>query len=348
MNFKNLYLLMLFVVLGINNVISQNLLETSGKNIINQSGDTIILRGIGLGGWMLQEGYMMSPDGFSSTQFNIKNKLIEIIGAEETSNFYHLWLKNHVRKIDIDSLKSWGFNLVRAPIHYNLFTLPIEDEPFPNSYTELNKGYELLDSLLSWCSENEVYLMIDLHGAPGGQGYNADISDYDSTKVSLWESEFNQNKTVELWKRIAERYKDEQWIAGYDLINEPNWNLPDGVLLRELYGKITNAIRTVDNNHILFIEGNDFANNFTGLTPPWDDNMVYSPHKYWSPVDQGYLDWMLPLRDSLNVPIFIGETGENSNFWYRDAVKVFEENGIGWAWWPLKIIGAIQPPLSSS
>ena len=346
MGFKSLFFLILFVLLGINNVISQNLLETSGKNIINQSGDTIILRGIGLGGWMLQEGYMMSPDGFSSTQFNIKNKLIEIIGAEETANFYDLWLKNHVRKIDIDSLKSWGFNLVRAPIHYNLFTLPIEDEPFPNSYTELNKGYELLDSLLSWCSENEVYLMIDLHGAPGGQGYNADISDYDSTKLSLWESEFNQNKTVELWKRIAERYKDEQWVAGYDLINEPNWNLPDGVLLRELYGKITNAIRTVDINHILFIEGNDFANNFTGLTPPWDDNMVYSPHKYWSPVDQGYLDWMLPLRDSLNVPIFVGETGENSNFWYRDAVKVFEENGIGWAWWPLKRIGAIQPPLS--
>ena len=95
-------------------------------------------------------------------------------------------------------------------------------------------------------------------------------------------------------------------------------------------------------------DSNWFANDFTGLTPPWDDNFVYSPHKYWSPVDQGYLDWMLPLRDSLNVPLFVGETGENSNFWYRDAVKVFEENGIGWAWWPFKRIGAIQPPMSIS
>ena len=61
-------------------------------------------------------------------------------------------------KSDIDSMKSWGFNLVRAPIHYNLFTLPIEEEPFPGSYTELDVGFKLLDSLLSWCKENEIYI----------------------------------------------------------------------------------------------------------------------------------------------------------------------------------------------
>ena len=289
----------------------------------------------------------MAPGGFSSTQYQIKDKITELVGEEETQIFYDNWLNNHVTKTDIDSMKSWGFNLVRAPIHYNLFTLPIEQELFPGAYTEIDLGFKLLDSLLSWCKQNEIYLMIDLHAAPGGQGYNADISDYDPTKPSLWESELNRNKTVELWKRLSQRYKNEEWIAGYDLINEPNWEIPGGVLLKELYVKITNAIRTdVGDNHILFIEGNWFANDFTGLTPPWDDNLVYSPHKYWSPVDQGYLDWMLPLRDTLNVPLFVGETGENSNFWYRDAVKVFEENGIGWAWWPFKRIGAIQPPLS--
>ena len=302
---------------------------------------------MGLGGWMVQEGYMMAPGGFSSTQYQIKDKITELVGEEETQIFYDNWLNNHVTKTDIDSMKSWGFNLVRAPIHYNLFTLPIEQELFPGAYTEIDLGFKLLDSLLSWCKQNEIYLMIDLHAAPGGQGYNADISDYDPTKPSLWESELNRNKTVELWKRLSQRYINEEWVAGYDLINEPNWEIPGGVLLKELYVKITNAIRTdVGDNHILFIEGNWFANDFTGLTPPWDDNLVYSPHKYWSPVDQGYLDWMLPLRDTLNVPLFVGETGENSNFWYRDAVKVFEENGIGWAWWPFKRIGAIQPPLS--
>ena len=343
----NFYKFLLVFLLFSNYSFSQNFLSTSGKSIINEKGDTIILRGMGLGGWMVQEGYMMAPGGFSSTQYQIKDKITELVGEEETQIFYDNWLNNHVTKTDIDSMKSWGFNLVRAPIHYNLFTLPIEQEPFPGAYTEIDLGFKLLDSLLSWCKQNEIYLMIDLHAAPGGQGYNADISDYDPTKPSLWESELNRNKTVELWKRLSQRYINEEWVAGYDLINEPNWEIPGGVLLKELYVKITNAIRTdVGDNHILFIEGNWFANDFTGLTPPWDDNLVYSPHKYWSPVDQGYLDWMLPLRDTLNVPLFVGETGENSNFWYRDAVKVFEENGIGWAWWPFKRIGAIQPTLS--
>ena len=80
----------------------------------------------------------------------------------------------------------------------------------------------------------------------------------------------------------------EQWVAGYDLLNEPNWNLPNGSALRSLYMQCTD-IRTVDPDHIIFIEGNWFANDFTGLTPP-DDQLVYSPHKYWSknePVDMG-------------------------------------------------------------
>ena len=187
-NQKKLTFLFFFSVLLSNVLYSQNFLKTSGRNIINQNGDTIVLRGIGLGGWMVQEGYMMAPGGFSGTQFQIRDKITDLIGEEETEKFYDNWLKNHVRKIDIDSLKSWGFNLVRVPIHYNLFTAPIEEELFPGSYTEIEKGYKLLDSLLEWCKVNEMYMMIDLHAAPGGQGYNADISDYDTSKYSLWES----------------------------------------------------------------------------------------------------------------------------------------------------------------
>ena len=111
-------------------------------------------------------------------------------------------------------------------------------------------------------------------------------SDYDPSKPSLWESPANRDKTVALWKRIAERYADEPWVGGYDLTNEPNWNMAGNIPLRNLYREITDSIRTVDTKHILIVEGNWFANDFTGLTPPWDDNMVYGPHKYWSFNDQ--------------------------------------------------------------
>ena len=227
-------------------------------------------------------------------------------------------------------------------MHYNLFTLPIESEPIEGNHTWLGKGFTMVDSLLDWCASREIYLILDLHAAPGGQVYNADISDYDDSKPSLWESKENRDKTVAFWKKIAERYKDEPWIGGYDLINETNWNLPGGTLLRNLYQEITDSIRATGDEHILFIEGNWFANDYTGLTPPWDGNMVYSFHKYWSSLDD--LDWIIPLRDQYNVPLWMGESGENSNTWFTDAVILFEKNNIGWAWWTMRKMESINSP----
>ena len=94
----------------------------------------------------------------------------------------------------------------------------------------------------------------------------------------------------------------------------------------------------VDNKHILFIEGNWFANDFTGLTPPFRQNAVYSPHKYWSVNDQASIQWVLDIRDTYNVPVWFGEAGENSNTWFRDAIRLLEDQKIGWAMWPMKKI----------
>ena len=268
----------IFVFTSTSEVASQHRLSTDGPNIVNESGETVLLRGMGLGGWMLQEGYMLQTAGFANAQFEIRNKIELLIGEAATDEFYTAWLQNHVTKTDIDSMKAWGFNSVRLPMHYNLFTLPIEDEPVPGENTWLDLGFELTDSLISWCKQNEMYVVLDLHGAPGGQGYDAAISDYDPTKPSLWESSENKNKMASLWKRLAEHYVDEDWVAGYDLLNEPNWDLPGGTALRNLYMQCTDSIRSVDPDHVIFIEGNWWANDFSGLTPPWDDNLVYSPH----------------------------------------------------------------------
>ncbi|MFK7949696.1 MAG: carbohydrate-binding protein [Saprospiraceae bacterium] len=343
---KNIFFYILFCLIISVQVDAQHLLKADGKIISNENGDTVLLRGMGLGGWMVQEGYMLQTASFANPQHRIRAEIEALIGTVDTDLFYEAWLANHCREADIDSLKAWGFNSVRLPMHYNLYTLPIEDEPIAGQQTWLTKGFELTDSLISWCAARQMYVILDLHAAPGGQGYDEAISDYDPTKPSLWESPANQVKMASLWKRIAERYKDEQWVAGYDLLNEPNWNLPGGVALRNLYEDVTDSIRSVDTTHILFIEGNWFANDFTGLTPPWDDNMVYSPHKYWSVNDQASIQWVLNLRDQYNVPLYLGETGENSNVWFRDAVKLYEDNNMGWAWWPMKKVESVAGPLS--
>lgn len=324
----------------------QNRLSTSGQAIVNVDQDTVILRGMGLGGWMLQEGYMLQTSGFANPQWEIRELIAETIGEEATDDFYDAWLQNHVQKSDIDSMKSWGFNSVRLPLHYNLFTLPIEEEPVQGENTWLEIGFELTDSLVSWCKQNELYVVLDLHAAPGGQGYDAAISDYDSSKPSLWQSEENRDKMVALWQRLAEIYVDEDWIAGYDLLNEPNWDLPGNTAMRELYEEVTDSIRTVDPDHIIFIEGNWWANDFTGLTPPWDENLVYSPHKYWSTNTAETMQWVTSMRNEHNVPLYLGESGENSNVWFRDAIRLLEDLGIGWAWWPLKKVDNISAILS--
>ena len=181
---------------------------------------------MGLGGWMLQEGYMLGIHK-DAQQHKIRARIEELMGPQETAEFYNAWLDNFVRKIDIDSMKRWGFNSVRLPMHYNLFTLPVDQEPAAGQNTWLEKGFAITDSLLAWCKANHMYLILDLHAAPGGQGNDLNISDRDSSKPSLWESEANKQKTIALWKKIAEHYTNESWIAGYDILNEPNWGFTD-------------------------------------------------------------------------------------------------------------------------
>ncbi len=329
-------------------------LKTSGHNIVDDKNRNIILRGMGLGGWMLQEGYMLRLS-FLGQQYRIKEKITDVVGQAKTAQFYTAWLQNHTAKADIDSLAAWGFNAVRLPMHYNLYTLPVEREPEKDHQTWLEKGFALTDSLLNWCKANKMYLILDLHAAPGGQGNDLPISDRDPSKPSLWQSEANLTKTIALWRKIAERYANEPWIGAYDIINEPNWGFEDpqkdfrgtaekkNEPLKSLMVAITAAIREVDKKHMIIIEGNGFGNNYQGILPQWDDNMVLSFHKYGNFNTTASIKGFLNLRDQYNIPLWLGESGENSNTWFREAIKLAEDNGIGWAWWQHKKMGLNNP-----
>lgn len=345
------FLFSFLIVFGAN---SQGYLKADGKKIVNQNGENVLLRGIGLGGWMLQEGYMLKVSG-QGMQHRIKARISELIGTEKTEKFYAAWLQNNTRRIDIDSLKAWGFNSVRLPMHFNLYTLPIDMEPVKGENTWIEKGFRVTDSLLAWCKANRMYLILDLHAAPGGQGNDLNISDRDPSKPSLWESEADQQKTIALWKKLAQRYANESWIGAYDILNEPNWGFEDPANdknglkekknepLRKLLMEITTTIREVDKNHIIIIEGNGWGNNYNGVLPVWDNNMVLSFHKYWNYNTQASIQHILDAREKNNVPVWLGETGENSNVWFTDAIQLLETNNIGWAWWPLKKLGNNNP-----
>jgi hypothetical protein len=197
-------------------------------------------------------------------------------------------------------------------------------------------------------------VILDLHAAPGGQGNDFAISDRNPNTPSLWQSEANQQKMIELWRKLAQRYANEPWVAAYDIINEPNWGFENAddkhgcketknEPLKKLMVEITKAIRSVDKNHIIIIEGNCWGNNYAGVLPQWDNNMVLSFHKYWNNNTLGDIKGHLALREIYNIPIWLGESGENSNLWFTDAIELVESQGIGWAWWPLKKLGFNNP-----
>jgi len=332
---------------------SQGFLRAKGKVIVDGSGRTVILRGMGLGGWMLQEGYMFRISGMGQ-QHLIRQKIADLIGDQRTAKFYDDWLKHHTTRRDIDSLAAWGFNSVRLPMHYALYTLPVEAEPVAGKNTWLKKGFDMTDSLLAWCKANHMYLILDLHAAPGGQGNDLNISDRDPAKPSLWDNEANQKKTIALWRKLAQRYANDPFIGGYDIINEPNWGFDDpkdtrgtkersNKPLRTLLMQITAAIREVDKKHIIIIEGNGFGNNYNGIFPLWDDNIVVSFHKYGNFNTQGSIQNFLDWQDRYNVPLWLGESGENSNTWFTQAIQLVESRNIGWCWWQLKKMGINNP-----
>ncbi len=320
---------------------SQGFLHTEGKEIVEGNGEPILLRGFGLGGWLVPEGYMLINrawiEGFESPT-QIENHILALIGEEKSKEFWEEYRKNFVSRADIDQIAEWGFNHIRLPFHYKQFHTEDGSTPI---------GYEIVDSLLSWCEPYNMYVILDMHCAPGAQN-GGPISDSDGI-ARLWLEEDKKELTVEIWREIAEYYSDNTLIGGYDLINEPV--LPQGVTLSEfkqLYIDITQAIREVDQNHIVFIEGNWYGTDFSGLTPPWDDNMSYSFHKYWGETDISTIQSYLTMRNTYDIPLWMGESGENSNSWYYEVlVKLLEENNIGWNFWCHKKADKITSPYSA-
>jgi hypothetical protein len=330
--FKNkLFLPFLFLFFSASSILPQGFLKTSGIKIVTDNGQDFLLRGIGLGGWLLPEGYMLQTSSFANAAWQFRQKIEALIGTTKADEFFNLYRANFVTKKDVQKIAECGFNSIRLPMHFNLLTP--QDTPF--TYSE--EGFATIDSLLQWCEESKIYLILDLHAAPGGQSKD-NIADYNPAYPPLWEDAIAKQRTVDLWKTIATRYANKQWIGGYDLINEtayrfsPDNNQP----LRDLFVSITSSIRAVDTNHIIFIEGNWYATDFNLLTPPWDNNMVYSFHKYWNATDYNSISYFNNLRNSTQRPLWLGESGENSNQWFTDVIKLMESYNIGWAWWTLK------------
>ncbi len=309
--------------------------STRGKEFVSPNGKPLLLKGVNLGNWLLPEGYMFKFKTANSPRL-IQTAIDELIGEEEVRKFWKIFRDNYITQADIRFIKQSGFNSVRIPFNYRLF---VADETTPRLD---GPGYELLDRVVSWCHREGLYVILDMHAAPGGQtGDNIDDS---FGYPFLFESRESQELTVNLWRKIAARYRNELAVIGYDLLNEPIAPYFDTASLNPklepLYRRIVSAIREVDRNHIIFLGGAQWATNFKIFGSPFDPKVAYTFHKYWMTVNQDAIQEYLNFRDRYNVPIWMGESGENTDEWVESFRKLLEAKNIGWCFWPYKKLDA--------
>lgn len=325
-------------------------LRVEGQEIIDQNGNNVLLRGFGPGEWTNTEAYMIKwpdcdPGACTPRQHDalygyseIQTVLTSLIGSSSANEFWQTWQANDVSEADFARMQAWGANSLRLSMNYHWLS------PAPGTY--LASGWQWIDQVIAWGKAHNIKIILCLHAAPGSQSNYLMADTPDPGKgiqppvAHLWsEPSIYQPWTINLWAAIAQRYAHETQVAGYDLLDEPILRNRDD--LRPFYIRLTSAIRAVDTNHILFIEGLNFAGDTAGIQavmPPWDSNMVMVFHKYWDANNAASIQGYLDIRSNYKVPLWNGETGENTASWDKEMVQLLTANNIGWNSWTYKKI----------
>jgi hypothetical protein len=353
--------------------------RADGPGLVNGRGEPILLRGVGFGSWMLPEGYMWRFPQEGDRPRRMEAMIESLVGAERAETFWQTYYERYIGEADIERIAAEGFNSVRVPVSARFLTGEpaesgciaraacddkAEERIYVKSAEESNDGsakewlvcredrLALLDRVMGWCRAHRLYVILDLHGAPGGQtGTNIDDSEFDLPE--LFTDKRRAREAVAIWRTLAERYKDEWIVAGYDLLNEPlpDWFSSYNDRVMPLYREMIAAIREVDERHMIILEGVHWSTDWSIFEEafgeePVDRNVLLQFHKYWNNPDTESIAGYLALRDRWNVPIFMGEGGENNKDWYAGAFRLFDDHDISWNFWTWKKMDTTNSPCS--
>lgn len=300
-----------------------------GTQLYQADGSSFTIKGVNLNHWLTPESYMFGLKNISVTETD--KAFRQMLGDEYMNSWWKRFMENYFTLDDFLYLNSIGANTVRMPLTYKMF-----NDTFYLCDNSPEMGFEFIDRVVSWCKEAGLYLILDMHVAPGGQSGAPHIDDSDGYP-KLFESEENMEAFCRIWKKIATRYADEPIILGYELLNEPIKKEYERLYpyLQPTFEKAAAAIREVDKNHILIIGGANFYDDFTPLTNlAFDSKILMTRHRYGSTVVKGDAE----LRDKYGLPIFIGEFGHwnGGTDMTAQIVSNMKSSGIGYTYWPFK------------
>jgi endoglucanase len=360
-------------------------LRTEGPHVVDSQGRRVRLRGTCVGGWMNLEDFI---DGYSGAEHTLRLEMAAVLGASRAHFFFERLLHHFFNEDDVVYLKRLGASVVRLPLNYRHF----EDDQAPFVYRE--DGFARLDAALAACERHGLYAILDLHAVQGWQNvhWHAD----NASRISLfWHDAHYQDRFVALWREIARRCRGRAVVAGYNLMNEPcvgvqrgdlPWNIhrhysPDWPRINAIYRRAVTALREVDPDHIVFLEGDRYSTEFAGLDAPFADHLVYSSHNYnaagfgpgaypgavRAPAASpggGTEVWDAARQDDVfaghagtaytrrhGVPLWIGEFGAVYNGpaaevpdrlrALDDQIGTFERHGAHWTTWTYKDVGVM-------
>lgn len=330
-------------------------LKVHQGKIVQEAAQPLILKGVNLGGWLMMEGYLLHGANIPEKRF--RADFARRLGKKALEDFDESFRGAFVREDDIRRIAGFGFNCIRVPFHFRV----VESAPFRYPAS----GLKFLDKVVGWAKKHRIWAILDLHAAPGSQ--NKDWHADSAGEALFWAKKSYWRRVFALWEFLADRYKNEESIAGYDLLNESV--LEDTGLLNTFYRTLIRRIRTIDRNHILFVEGNTWATDIACLEGFDDDNYALSihsyepsaftfnlvPHRRYPSGSKNVACSKAALRRHLGqyarigrercLPVYVGEFGVNyrhglfgEDRWVQDMLDVFREYGFHWTYWTYKAV----------
>ncbi len=315
-------------------------LSVSDGRLIS-GGREVVLNGVNLGGWLILETWMspIADSGEEMAYTDVIKVFEKRFGKSRTDEIIEGYEDNFITEQDFDNIEKLGFNCVRIPFWYRNFMTA--DGKW------IQDGFKRLDWAIEQCSKRGLWVILDMHGCPGGQSMNH------STGIKgnngLYNNEVNLTRMERIWTAIAERYKDIKCIAAYDIMNEPQnnkgytgpraWQAESNMaveLTNSVYKRMVEAIRRVDGRHIITLEG---IWSMSVLPDPVDcgwNNMMYQLHIYDDTKEDIDLRMgeMLSAREKWGVAVMSGEY--NSGTLERYAADLYDKHKISRTKWTYK------------
>jgi len=315
------------------------------------------VKGVNIGSWLLMEGYILGGRNIAESAF--KRRFEDVNGKRELETFSRLFRENFIQEDDFKNISALGARTVRLPFNCRL----IESKP----YCYDNKGIAYLKKALSWAKKYNIRIILDLHAAPGAQ--NEDWHADSNGKALLWEKKQYRQRMCALWEIVADACKDESALLGYDILNEPVIGKQSTDIVKHLYQQVMSRIRAIDTAHMIFLEGDIWAQRIDFLEELLTDNMCISIHTY-APLEytfnftpfytfpgydgntlwnadriRAYLEPYALFSRRHKVGIFVGEFGVNwrGGWWgesqyIKNMLAAFEEFEFGYTYWTYKAI----------